>query len=112
MKSFLSCESQLSGASVLCFSHPELLGAHHREWLQTGGSHIMQIFFSFLGALRTQKFTFGGLESLMTATSLFIDKAGNAPFLTRIRTRSAYLQFQTKYHSIDFVSVMCFCSCF
>ena len=82
MKSFLSYESQPSGASVLCFSHPELLGAHRREWLQPSGSHITQIFFSFLDALRAQKFTLGGLELLITETSLFIDKAGNAPFLT------------------------------
>ena len=90
MKSFLSYESQPSGASVLCFSHPELLGAHRREWLQPSGS---QIFLSFLGALRAQKFTLGGLELLITETSLFIDKAGNAPFLTRMKTRSVYLQF-------------------
>ena len=93
VKSFLSYESQPSGASVLCFSHPELLGAHRREWLQPSGSHITQIFLSFLGALRAQKFTLGGLELLITETSLFIDKAGNAPFLTRMKTRSVYLQF-------------------
>ena len=93
MKSFLSYESQLSGASVLCFSHPELLSSHRREWLQPGSSHITQIFFPFLDALRAQKSTFGGLELLMTETSLFIDKAENAPFLTRRKTRSAYLQF-------------------
>ena len=34
LKSFLSYASQLSGASILCFSHPELVRACCMEWLQ------------------------------------------------------------------------------
>ena len=34
LKSFLSYASQLSGASILCFSHPEFLRACCMEWLQ------------------------------------------------------------------------------
>ena len=37
--------------------------------------------FSFLSALRAQEITFGGLELLMTVTSLFTDMARNTPFL-------------------------------
>ena len=33
------------------------------------------------GALRAQKFTFGGLASLMTVASLFTDMAGSTSFL-------------------------------
>ena len=40
----------------------------------------LQVLFSFLSALRAQDFTFEGLESLMTVTSLFIDVAENTPF--------------------------------
>ena len=36
-----------------------------------------QVQFSIPGALSAQKFTFGGLESLMTMASLFTDMAGN-----------------------------------
>ena len=36
----------------------------------------LQVLFSFLGALKAQKFTFGGPEPLMTVTSLFTDMAG------------------------------------
>ena len=41
-----------------------------------------QVLFSFLSALRTQKFTFGGPELLMTVASVFTDTAGNTRFLT------------------------------
>ena len=37
LKLFLSYASQLHGASILCFSHPEFLRAHCREWLQPNG---------------------------------------------------------------------------
>ena len=43
-----------------------------------------QVLFSIPGALSARKFTFGGLESLMTMTSLLTDMAGNTPFLTSI----------------------------
>ena len=33
----------ISGASILCFSHPEFLSAHHREWLQPGACQITGI---------------------------------------------------------------------
>ena len=70
-KSFFSHTSQLSGARILCFSHPEFLGAHHRQWLQPIDCSIVQEFFSFLGALRAQRFTCGEPELLMTMTALF-----------------------------------------
>ena len=41
-----------------------------------------QVLFSFLSALQAQKFMFGGPELLMVVTSLFIDMAGNTPFLS------------------------------
>ena len=37
LKLFLSYVSQLSGARILVFSHPELLSAHCREWLKPDG---------------------------------------------------------------------------
>ena len=45
-----------------------------------------QVLF-FLGGLQAQKFTFGGMELLMTATYLFVDMAGNIPFLTTLVLR-------------------------
>ena len=80
LKSFLSYASQLSGASVLSISHSEILSAHLRAWLQPEGCLISQVF-SFLNAHRAQIFTFGGLEWLLTLTSLLTDMAGNMPFL-------------------------------
>ena len=43
LKSFLSCASQLPGASVLCLLDPEFLSAHQREWLQPEGCQIAGI---------------------------------------------------------------------
>ena len=83
LKCLVSYASQLSGASILHFSHPEFLNAHHREWLQPNGCQIVQALFSFLSALRAQEFTFGGPESLKTMASLFTDMAGNIPFLIK-----------------------------
>ena len=54
--------------TTLCFSHPEFLRAHHREWLQPEGNQIT--FFSFLSALKAQEFTSGRLELLITVISL------------------------------------------
>ena len=81
LKSFFSYASPFSGACILCFSHPEFFSAHCREWLQPDGYQIRQVFFSFPSALRAQEFTFEGPESLMIMTFLFIDMAGNIPFL-------------------------------
>ena len=39
-----------------------------------------QVLFSFLGALRAQKFTFGGQESLMAVACLFTDMVGTLHF--------------------------------
>ena len=61
LKSFLSYASQLSGAS-----------AHHGEWLMAPDRRHCSSW--------TQKFTFGGPESLMAMTFLFIDVTGNTPF--------------------------------
>ena len=74
---FLSYASQLSGNSILCFSYPEFLRAHHRKWLQPNGCWL-QGFFSFLSVLRAH---IERLQSLITVTSLFTDMAGNTPFL-------------------------------
>ena len=74
--------SQLSGASVLCFSHPEFLRAHSREWREPNGCQIVQVLFSFLSVPRAQEFTFGGVELLMTVTSLFTDMAENTPYFS------------------------------
>ena len=40
----------------------------------------LQVFLSFLGALRAQRFTFGEPESLMTMIALFTDMAGILQF--------------------------------
>ena len=50
LQSPLSRASQLSGASVLHFSHPEFLNAHCREWLQPECCEREQVF-SFPSAL-------------------------------------------------------------
>ena len=78
-KSFLSYASELSGASILHFSHPlELLSAPYREWLQLIAVR-QQVVFS--AKLQAQKFIFGGLESLMTVAFSLTDMSGNIPFL-------------------------------
>ena len=61
LKSFLSYASQLSGAS-----------AHPGEWLMAPDSRHCSSW--------AQKFTFGGPESLMAMTVMFIDVTGNTPF--------------------------------
>ena len=45
LKLFLSYVSQLSGARILVFSHPELLSAHCREWLKPYGFQIADTVF-------------------------------------------------------------------
>ena len=75
LKSFLSCASQLFGDSILCFPHLEFVSAHHTEWLQPDDCPIVPVS-SFLIALRAQEITFGGPQSLMTVTSVFVDMAG------------------------------------
>ena len=42
----------------------------------------LQVFLSFLGALRAQEFAFGGMGLLRIVTTLFTDVAGNFPFLS------------------------------
>ena len=42
------------------FSWPELLRAHRGGWLQSDGYQIVQVLFSFLGALRVQVLTLEG----------------------------------------------------
>ena len=81
LKPFLSYASQPSGVSILCVSHSPQIPV-----LTIGSSCSLmatrqQVLFSFLAALQAQKFTFGGPESFMAGTSLFIDMAGNTPFL-------------------------------
>ena len=43
LKSFPSYSAQLSGGSMLWFSHSEFLSAHHREWLQPNGCQVAGI---------------------------------------------------------------------
>ena len=65
---------------VSCFPHPELPWAPPKEWLQSGGSQVT-------GILPLPECPWGspdhggGLESLMTMTSLFPDMAGSTPYL-------------------------------
>ena len=76
----LSCTSQLSAqVSCVCYSLSSSVLS-----LGSGCSLMATMLqvFSFLISLRAQDFTFGGLELLMTVTSLFTDIAGNTPFLT------------------------------
>ena len=53
------------------FSHPEFLKPHHREWPQ----------HDLAGILLSE--CPGGLELVMSVTSLFTDIAGNTSFLKR-----------------------------
>ena len=62
--------------SVSCdFSHPEFLSAHRREGLQLMAA-------DHAGLLLLPECP-GGLEALMTVTSLFTAMAGNSPFLNK-----------------------------
>ena len=79
LQSLLSHASQLSGASILHFSHSKFLSAHCREWLQPECCEREQVF-SFLSALRTQEFSFGGVAD--DCDILVYYMAGNTPFLS------------------------------
>ena len=70
LKSLLAYASQLSEASILSSSR---LSVASDCSLMAAPS---QVLVSFLGILRAQKFTIGGLESLRAVTSLFTDMAG------------------------------------
>ena len=107
LKSLVSCAFQLSGASILHFSHPEFLKAHHREWLQPNGCQIVQALFSFLSALRAQEFTFGGPESLKTMASLFTDMAGNIPS-SRPSRNSIHLFWTSDLQNIKIINLLVF----
>ena len=48
LKSLLSYASQLYGAWIVCFSYPEFLSAHLREWLQPNGCQIAGILPSWV----------------------------------------------------------------
>ena len=65
------------------------LGAHLQEWGVAAALKLLWQVFSFLSALRAHELLTGGLQSLMTVTSLLIDTAGNTPFL---RAFSKYLR--------------------
>ena len=65
--------------SAIWGQHPASCFFMSLEWLQRTAAGL-QALFSFLGTLRAQKFTFGGLKSLMAMTSLFTDMAGNTQF--------------------------------
>ena len=64
------CISALWGQYPV-FSHPEFLKPHHREWPQ---HDLAVVLLSECP---------GGLELVMSVTSLFTDMAGNTSFLKR-----------------------------
>ena len=64
-----TCISAIWGQYPMLF-----LSAHHSEWLQPKSCPIA-------GTVFPPGFP-GGLEPLMTVTSLFTDMAGNIPFLS------------------------------
>ena len=72
------CLSAIWGQRPVFFSH--LSGPQCSVRRGCSSIAVRQQTFFFLGTLHTQKFTFGGPESLMVVTSLFIDTAGNTPF--------------------------------
>ena len=74
------CLSAIWGQRPVFFSH--LSGPQCSVRRGCSSIAVRQQTFFFLGTLHTQKFTFGGPESLMVVTSLFIDTAGNTPFLS------------------------------
>ena len=81
LKSFLSHAPQLSGASVSCIFTPEFLSVHCGSGCSLIGARSW-VFFSFLSALGAQKFSFGGLELMVTVTCLFTDN-GRIYFILR-----------------------------
>ena len=84
LKSFLVYISQLSWASILQFFHilyPTPTPSSSVLTLRSGRSS--RHCFSWV-PLGVQKFTFGGLESLMTVTFLPTDIAGNTPLLSTV----------------------------
>ena len=72
--------SAIWGQYPTFFHMLSFLSAHHREWCNLTAALLQALFFP--GALRVQKFTFGGLELLMAVTALFTDMAGNTPSFT------------------------------
>ena len=76
--------------SAILGQHPAFpLSACLREWLQPSGFWMAGIVLPACP---------GGLESLMTVTSSFIDMAGNTPFLKNIFSRDCSLLLPGKSH--------------
>ena len=88
-------------AQYHCLSHPELLRAHSREWLQSDGYQMPGILL--LECPQDSGTHIGGLESLMSVTSLFTDMAGNIPFLTNIHITN---KLDISQYSIAVLSVV------
>ena len=87
----------------LFLSHPELLRARSREWLQSAGSsRSTSPSWVPLGSGTHG----GGLDSLMTVTSLFTDMAGNSPFLTNIHITIKFDIFQYSTAVLSAVSLV------
>ena len=64
--------------------------------------------FFFLGTLKAQKFTFGGLESLMAVTSLFTDMAGILHFsLLKTVFLSIWLIYHYTKRTISYIMYTC-----
>ena len=73
------CISAISGLVYCDFHLLSSLGLTIGNGCSLSAARLQVLFF-FLSALRAQDFTFEGLESLITVTSLFIDRAENTPF--------------------------------
>lgn len=76
----LTRSSAIWGQYPTFFHVLSFLSAHCREWCNLMAALLQALFFP--GALRVQKFIFGGLELLMAVTALFTGMAGNTPSLT------------------------------
>ena len=92
LKSFLLYASQLSGASILCFTHPELPWAYvgRCQWLP---DHKYSSGVSL--GLRNSHWRTAIADHCDTMTSFFTDMTGNTPFLMvhkrRLRRKAGYL---------------------
>ena len=96
LKSFLSYASQISGASILYFSHPDFLWAHRREWLQpddcqiTGISLLVYPHGSGIYMWKARIADECDMVELPSWLNLFTVVAGNTPFLNSNRNNDIW----------------------
>ena len=74
------CTPAIWGPVSCVFHILSLLGALHREWLQSDGYWMAGILF-LPGCPYSSPAHIGELQSLRTVTSFFIDRAGSIPIL-------------------------------